>query len=347
MGSPVGQVVGALFAAFPMERFGRKRTFAACVVVTAGIVFIQFFARDSGVLALGELIAGLVLGVFVVIAPTYSSEVCPTAVRGHLTSCINLCFVLGQLAANGVVAGTQHLRSHWAYSLPFALQWLWVAIIIPGLFFAPESPWWLVRRGLLDDARDSLRRLSSSNVDVAETLAFIVETNRLEVELEAGSTYRDCFRRVNLRRTEISSGVYCAQVLSGIYLINYGTYFFQQAGLPTDHAFDMSVGFLGEFDGCFFTHAHLSVIHVLTVRCRCRRWPGRCPRVFVPPRPRGAPRPLRWWPGHSLRSAATHRHPRLYPRAPRRGYMGRIDPNACMEPFIQHDDWPCLLCSAI
>ncbi|KAM4060973.1 major facilitator superfamily protein [Hirsutella rhossiliensis] len=245
MGPPVGQVVGALFAAYPMEWFGRKRTFAACVVGTAGLVCIQFFARAIGVLVVGELLAGLVLGVFVVIAPTYGSEVCPTAIRGHLTSYIELCFVLGQLVANGVTVGTQHMRTHWAYSLPFALQWFWAAIIIPGLFFAPESPWWLVRRARLDDAQESLRRLASPDVDVAATLAFIVETNRLELELEAGSTYRDCFRRVNLRRTEISSGVYCAQVLSGIYLISYGTYFFQQAGLPTDQAFNMSVAFLG------------------------------------------------------------------------------------------------------
>lgn len=246
MGSPVGQVVGALLAAYPMQRFGRKRTFAACVLSTAGLVFVQFFARAMGVLVVGELLAGLVLGVFVVIAPTYGSEVCPTAIRGHLASYIELCFVLGQLVANGVTAGTQHMHTHWAYSLPFALQWLWAAVIVPGLFWAPESPWWLVQKGRLADAHDSLRRLASPDVDVAETLASIVETNRLELELEAGSTYRDCFRRVNLRRTEIASGVYCCQVLSGIYLVSYGTYFFQQAGLPTEQAFNMSVGFLGE-----------------------------------------------------------------------------------------------------
>ncbi|KJZ74252.1 hypothetical protein HIM_06258 [Hirsutella minnesotensis 3608] len=244
MGSPVGQVVGALFAAYPMESFGRKRTFAICVVITSGLVFIQFFARSISILLVGELLAGLVLGVFVVIAPTYGSEVCPTAIRGHLTSYINLCFVIGQLVANGVTAGTQRMTTHWAYSLPFALQWFWAALMIPGIIFAPESPWWLVRKGRTEEARESLRRLASSKVDIDATLTFIQETNRLEVELEAGTTYRDCFRRVNLRRTEISSGVYCGQVLSGIYLINYGTYFFEQAGLPTEQAFNMSVGFL-------------------------------------------------------------------------------------------------------
>lgn len=246
MGNPIGQVVGALWAAYPMDLFGRKRTFGVCVILVAGLVFIQFFARSLAVLLAGELLAGLVLGMFVVIAPAYASEVCPTAIRGHLTSFVNLCFVIGQLLGNGVTAGTQKIDSHWAYSLPFALQWFWVVVIIPGMLFVPESPWWLVRKNRMEDAEKSLRRLASPKVNVAATLAFIVETDRLEQELEAGSTYLDCFKKVNLRRTEISIGVYCTQVLSGIYLINYGTYFFQQAGLPTDQAFNMSVGFMGE-----------------------------------------------------------------------------------------------------
>ncbi|RCI15846.1 hypothetical protein L249_1707 [Ophiocordyceps polyrhachis-furcata BCC 54312] len=243
MGSPLGQVVGALVAAYPMDRFGRKRTFGVCVLLMTGLVFIQFFARSLEALLVGELLAGLVLGVFISLAPVYSSEVCPMAIRGHLTSYVNVAFVIGQVLANGVTAGTQRLRDHWAYSLPFALQWFWSGILIAGLLFLPESPWWLVRRGRIQDAELSLRRLASPAVDVSKVLALIIETDRLELELESGSTYWDCFRHVNLRRTEISIGVYSAQVLSGIYLINYGAYFFQQAGLPTDRAFDMSVGF--------------------------------------------------------------------------------------------------------
>jgi len=54
----------------------------------------------------------------------------------------------------------------------------------------------------------------------------------------------DCFRKINLRRTEIAVGVYSIQVISGIYLVGYATYFFTLAGLPTNRAFDMGVGFL-------------------------------------------------------------------------------------------------------
>lgn len=101
-----------------MEWFGRKKTFGTCVILTTAIVFIEFFARSLRVLVVGELLGGLVLGTYAVIAPAYASEVCPVALRGFLTGYVNLCFVMGQLIANGVCAGTQTLDTHWAYSAP-------------------------------------------------------------------------------------------------------------------------------------------------------------------------------------------------------------------------------------
>ncbi len=221
--SSIGQVVGAFAASYPMEWFGRKKTYGVCVVLSAGCTFIQFFARSLPVLITGELLGGLILGFYTVTAPTYASEVCPTALRGVLTSCINIAFVAGQLIANGVIAGTQRLDNHWAYSAPFAIQWLWPLIILAGLPFAPESPWWLQRQGRIEDAEKALRRLASKKIDVKPALAMIIETDRLEREMEAGSTYADCFKKINIRRTEISVGVYSIQVLSGIYLVGYAT----------------------------------------------------------------------------------------------------------------------------
>jgi sugar porter (SP) family MFS transporter len=244
MGNPIGQVVGALAAGYPMEWYGRKKTFNVCVIAVAGLIFIQFFARSLKVLLAGELLAGLVLGAFVVIAPSYASEVTPLAMRSVATSYVNLCFVTGQLLGNGVTAATKDIDNHWAYSIPFSLQWFWVLIIIPGMFFAPESPWWLARQGRLDDAEISLRRLSSRHINVRAVLAQIIETDRLETQMEAGSTYRDVFRKVNWRRTEVAIGVYATQVLCGIYLINYGTYFFSLAGLNTEQAYNMGIGFM-------------------------------------------------------------------------------------------------------
>jgi MFS transporter, SP family, general alpha glucoside:H+ symporter len=85
------------------------------------------------------------------------------------------------------------------------------------------SPWWLQRQGRFEEAEKALKRLASSKVDVKPALAMIVETDRIELGMEAGSTYMDCFKKINLRRTEISVGVYVIQVLCGIYLVGYAT----------------------------------------------------------------------------------------------------------------------------
>lgn len=82
--------------------------------------------------------------------------------------------------------------------------------------------------GGFDDAEKALGRLTSPNVDVKPTLAMIIETDRLEVEMATGTTYWDCFKKINRRRTEISVGVYSIQVFSGIYLVGYATYFFER-----------------------------------------------------------------------------------------------------------------------
>jgi MFS transporter, SP family, general alpha glucoside:H+ symporter len=91
-----------------------------------------------------------------------------------------------------------------------------------------SGPWWLVRKGNLTQARRSLKKTVSSKFDIEPPLAMIIKTDQLESELEAGSSYRDIFKKVNLRRTEICTGVYTVQVFSGIYLIGYGVYVFQR-----------------------------------------------------------------------------------------------------------------------
>lgn len=63
-------------------------------------------------------------------------------------------------------------------------------------FFAPESPWCLVRKDRLEDAKRSIRRLGGSKTDeqIAAQLAMMVHTTKIEAEIEAGVTYMDCFK---------------------------------------------------------------------------------------------------------------------------------------------------------
>lgn len=105
--------------------------------------------------------------------------------------------------------------SKWAFRIPFAVQWVWPAFLIPILFFAPESPWHLVRVGKIEEAEKSLARVHTTHSNVKHTLAVIIHTNRLEEELEVGTSYWDCFKGTERRRTEIACVAFAGQILSG------------------------------------------------------------------------------------------------------------------------------------
>jgi len=121
-----------------------------------------------------------------------------------------------------------------------AIQWVWPVVLLIGLPFAPESPYWLVRKNRKDDARKALEKLSSSKhrPDIDSVLVMIEQTDLLEQELESTTTYMDCFKGANLPRTEISIMVYLIQVIGGNPLIGYANFFFEQAGLNSRDAFN-------------------------------------------------------------------------------------------------------------
>lgn len=243
MGNPIGQILGSLAVSWPSEIWGRKKVMIASNVIISGIVFIQFFAVNLPMLCAGEILAGLWWGGLVVLAPSYASEVAPTALRGILEGFINLAFVIGQFISQGITAGFQNRDDQWAYRVPFALQWIWPVILLIGIPFAPESPWWLVRKGKFEKAKRSLKRLAwVDGPELDKTLTIIEQTNQMEREIQSSTSYADIFKGANLRRTEICALVYMIQVLCGNPLMGYYSYFFQQAGLDQSQSFSMAVG---------------------------------------------------------------------------------------------------------
>lgn len=128
-----------------------------------------------------------------------------------------MCFIIGQLIAAGILRACLEREDEWAFRIPFAIQWAWPVVLIPVLFFAPESPWHLVRKGQHTQAESVLRRLQHPDapIDPKQTLATIIYTNNLEEELQVGTSYKDCFKSFELRRTEIACICFAGQVICG------------------------------------------------------------------------------------------------------------------------------------
>ncbi|KAL2672668.1 hypothetical protein Neosp_013382 [[Neocosmospora] mangrovei] len=236
-------VIGGFINGWASARYGYKRVLQISLALMTGFIFISFFAVRIEMLLVGQMLCGLTWGVYATSGPAYASEVAPLALRGHLTVYVNLCWAMGQFLSAGVLKGMLAYTSEWSWRVPIAIQWMWPLPIIIAVTMAPESPWWLTKRGRYEDAEMSLMRLSNrSRVDCRATVSQMRHTIQLESDIQSDSSYLDCFRGANLRRTEICMIVFAGQQLSGAVFAYTPTYFFIQAGISTDNAFKIAIG---------------------------------------------------------------------------------------------------------
>jgi MFS transporter, SP family, general alpha glucoside:H+ symporter len=244
-GALVGEMIGLMMVGWLSEKFGYRKTMIGALVLVTGFIFLLFFAQNLTMLLVGEILCGISWGAFQTLTTTYASEVAPVALRAYLTTYVNLCWVFGQFLSSGVLKGVANATGSIGYKLPYGLQWMWPIPLITIIALAPESPWWHVRCGRPQAAKQELLRLTSAgnpNFDADETVNMMVYTTELERAHTEGASYLDCFRGVDLRRTEIVCVVWAIQVFCGASgLTGYSTYFYERAGLDTSNAFSLSL----------------------------------------------------------------------------------------------------------
>lgn len=223
----VGGMIGSLLCGPLSFYIGRKSNLALACVISSGAIFLQFFAFHRGVLLAGKLVNGIALGMFLVTACAYCSESSPVAIRGLTTALVNFFVVIGQLLGNCLIKAFGDRSDTFAYRIPFAFQWFFPLILFSGVWFCPESPYWYVQRGRIEDAKKSLQKFQiGGNVD--QWLYEIQETVRMEEESANSAGYIDCFRGTDLRRTLIIFGVWTINSFSGVnFVLSYSTYFFE------------------------------------------------------------------------------------------------------------------------
>jgi SP family general alpha glucoside:H+ symporter-like MFS transporter len=185
-------------------------------------------------------IKGLSNNVSISLASTWISHGHENSVTLTTPSYVNACWVLGQLTASIVMRGTIDNITTWSYRIPFALQWIFPIPIFLAVWFAPESPWWLIRQNRLEDARATLRRLrtkpaTSSDEEFDATLTgameTMIQTNEREERTQSGTSYKDCFKGVDRRRTEITCMAWIIQTLCGSTFMGFSTYFCKSSNL--------------------------------------------------------------------------------------------------------------------
>ncbi|KAL2204991.1 general substrate transporter [Sarocladium strictum] len=244
--SQLTAAIGALGTGYVADKIGRKYTLGLSCVVSIGGVAAQYWSNKSlGVLAGGKAINGIAIGSWLVIAPLYVSEVAPLPLRGVLAAMTNTTLLSGILLFTGVMYDIASKPAATSYLIPFACQWIIPGLVLLTFMLWPESPVWLVRRGRHEDAKKAIEKLHGTNstIDKEGLLAQIEETIALErshavAQLKKSESYKECFNKLNRKRTFAVLFVYCCQYLSGnTLIIGYQTYFYQLLGYSPKYSF--------------------------------------------------------------------------------------------------------------
>ncbi|XP_068656054.1 probable inositol transporter 2 [Aristolochia californica] len=152
-----GAIVGAAAGGFMNDRIGRRKS-----ILIADFLFflgavIMAAAVNPGMLIVGRVFVGFGVGMASMTAPLYISEVSPAKIRGALVSTNGFFITGGQFLSYLINLSFTKAPGTWRWmlgvaGLPALLQFFL-------MFFLPESPRWLYRKGREDEAKAILRKI--------------------------------------------------------------------------------------------------------------------------------------------------------------------------------------------
>jgi sugar porter (SP) family MFS transporter len=244
-----GCFVGSLAAGYLGNRFGRKR-----ILLVAGVLFAVSsvwtgWSYQFQSFILWRIIGGVAIGLSSNISPLYIAEISPASIRGRLVSLNQFAIVVGILLAQVVnwriaqpipdgLSGAQLLAS---WNVQQGWRWMFSAVAIPAAVFTlaslfiPESPRWLLARGLGSKARDTLRRIGGQAYADSEIHTIVTA---LEREAEHRQSWRVLLRPGFRKVLLIAVLLAFLQQWTGInILFNYAAEIYRSAGYGANDIF--------------------------------------------------------------------------------------------------------------
>ncbi|AQW21234.1 MFS transporter [Lentilactobacillus curieae] len=163
----IGSSIGALSIGPLSDKFGRKK-----LLIVASILFLvgsglSMVAGGFTSMVIARIILGLAVGSASALTPAYLAELADAEHRGSLGTMFQLMLTFGILMAYVSNLGFLH------HNLLGVRDWRWMlgsalipaVILFIGAILLPESPRFLVEKGDIDDARDTLQNLRKNNPD--------------------------------------------------------------------------------------------------------------------------------------------------------------------------------------
>jgi len=187
----VGCLVGSLVSGGLSDRFGRKRLLILAGFLFTGTGILTSLAPSFSFFIGNRILGGVAIGLASNLSPMYIAEISPASMRGKFVSVNQLTIVIGILAAQlvnwliaePVPAGASAADILASWNGQAGWRWMFGAEAVPAflffllMFFIPESPRWLVKKGRDAEAERVLARVGGKGFagqalrEIRDTLA--------------------------------------------------------------------------------------------------------------------------------------------------------------------------------
>ncbi|RDX70774.1 Inositol transporter 4, partial [Mucuna pruriens] len=221
-----GAIIGAAFGGWMNDKLGRKKS-----ILTADVLFligaiIMAVAPTPWVIIIGRVLVGLGVGMASMTAPLYISEASPHSIRGALVCVNGLLLTFGQFLSYLVNLAFTKAPGTWRWMLGIAGVPALVQFIL--MLSLPESPRWLYRQGMEEEARGILSRVYCGG-EVEEEIRSMKDSVKAEKEEEVLNGKMSLAEKVKcgLRNDVVRRGLYAgitvqvAQQFVGINTVMY------------------------------------------------------------------------------------------------------------------------------
>jgi SP family galactose:H+ symporter-like MFS transporter len=218
----LGALIGSGLSGRLTDRFGRRK-----ILVLTAITFIigslaSAFSLNASELIVARTILGIAIGVGSFTAPLYLAEIAPQRIRGMLVSLNQLAITIG-IVFSYLINYCFSAHGRWPWMLGLGV--LPASILLLGSLFLPESPRWMILKGLEPKARAILQAIRA-DTDIDKEFSEIQQT----VYMEKG-THRLLFAKWVRPILFISLGLGFFQQATGINsIIYYAPTVLQMAG---------------------------------------------------------------------------------------------------------------------
>ena len=242
-----------MFAGPLSDKYGRIIVLKYSALLYAFSALLSALAPSFFILVFARMLAGVGVGISLIVAPMYIAEISPADKRGKMVSFNQLNIVIGLSAAfftNYLIVHLGKSDASWVQALKLReYNWRWMLGLefLPAvlyflfLMFVPQSPRWLIMRGRTDEALVIMKTLGDD--EAAEKLvAEIKESILQDTAPKEKTSIKELFAPAMKLVMTIGISIAILQQITGINSVFfYAPMIFEQSGIGTDAAFIQAI----------------------------------------------------------------------------------------------------------